>query len=669
MPKDAKEIIKDFLEVAEEKTERRTKRKWPKIALIVFLCVFFLTVVKAGFLFGYREFYKNKIYPGVYAESFHIGGITREEARDLVENYNNRLVREGIDFSVIKIDGERVDFKLNNLDAGDSQELVKVDGEQLVAQAFQIGRDGHWFSNLWRPVALRVVWPKVLNPAVVLDEMALREELKTYLAPLENGGRDANIKITNLETFSYEVVPEHAGGIFSYEEIAPLTRATVSGLSFAPIEIRQKEFQPTIVSDDAVKASENLSSLFSFGDLGLHFVNPQTKIRRNWNIGSAQYAEWLEVARDTDNNLIFILSEEKVKNYLDILRTDIDSPAQNAKFVVDNGRVKEFQASKTGLRLDLEATYQAINNAFKERNYRPDTVTKTVGLMVEMVEPQIKMTDVNNLGIEEIIGSGYSTFLDSHTNRIKNIANAVKLLNGTLIKPGEVFSANAYAGPYTLENGFLPEAVIKGREIKNEVGGGMCQIGTTLFRMAMNSGMDIVQRQNHSLVVSYYADPVNKNPGTDAALYEPTVDLKFLNDTGQYLLLQTEIDYEKQMLIFTLWGKSDGRSGSYTHPEVSKWIPYNKTVENILVSNDPLVKPGVTKCQTAYNGAVASFTYTRTTPDGTKIDRVFESYYRPLPKICLVGVEQIPEGCKEREPCEIKDESVVPEEPLPVVEE
>ena len=77
----------------------------------------------------------------------------------------------------------------------------------------------------------------------------------------------------------------------------------------------------------------------------------------------------------------------------------------------------------------------------------------------------------------------------------------------------------------------MPESVIKGNELKDEVGGGMCQIGTTLFRMAMNSGMQITQRANHSLVVSYYADPVNGNPGTDATLYEPILDLKFELDS------------------------------------------------------------------------------------------------------------------------------------------
>ena len=161
----------------------------------------------------------------------------------------------------------------------------------------------------------------------------------------------------------------------------------------------------------------------------------------------------------------------------------------------------------------------------------------------------------------------------------------------------------------------------------------MCQIGTTLFRMAMNAGMPITERRNHSLVVGYYADPVNGNPGTDATLYEPLVDFKFLNDTGNYLLLQAEIDYKKQQLTFTLWGKSDGRKGWYTHPTVSRWIPAGEP-KDIEVDN---LKPGEKKCQNAFRGAVASFTYTRVTPSGEKIDRVFDSYYRSLPKICLVG--------------------------------
>jgi vancomycin resistance protein YoaR len=162
----------------------------------------------------------------------------------------------------------------------------------------------------------------------------------------------------------------------------------------------------------------------------------------------------------------------------------------------------------------------------------------------------------------------------------------------------------------------------------------MCQIGTTLFRMAMNSAMPITERRNHSLVVGYYADPVNGNPGTDATLYEPILDFKFLNDTGSYLLFQTEIDYKRQQLTFTLWGRPDGRKGWYTHPTVSRWIPAGAPLPDIESAE---LKPGERKCQNAFRGAVASFVYSRITSSSEKIDRTFESYYRPLPKICVVG--------------------------------
>ncbi|MEK7625201.1 MAG: VanW family protein, partial [Patescibacteria group bacterium] len=144
------------------------------------------------------------------------------------------------------------------------------------------------------------------------------------------------------------------------------------------------------------------------------------------------------------------------------------------------------------------------------------------------------------------------------------------------------------------------------------------------------------ERHNHSLVVQYYADPVNGNPGTDATLYEPTLDLKFLNDTGHYLLLLTNIDYKKQMLTFSLWGTKDGRIGWYSHPLVSKWIPAPTAVEYVPVASKTAETKNseVAKCQSAFRGAMASFTYSRVTPTGEHIDRVFNSYYRPLPKIC-----------------------------------
>jgi vancomycin resistance protein YoaR len=210
----------------------------------------------------------------------------------------------------------------------------------------------------------------------------------------------------------------------------------------------------------------------------------------------------------------------------------------------------------------------------------------------------------------------------------------VKKLHGVLIKPGEIFSTLEHLEPFTLDAGYVPELVIKGTQLKPEIGGGLCQIGTTLFRMAMEGGMPIVERRNHSLVVQYYGDLRNGNPGTDATIFDPWPDFKFTNDTGHHVLIQTDMDEKTGELAFTLWGTSDGREASYSAPTVKRWIPHGETK---FIETDKL-PPGEQKCQHAFPGAEASFTYTRKLPDGTTEDRVFESYYRPLPEICLVGV-------------------------------
>jgi vancomycin resistance protein YoaR len=501
------------------------------------------------------------------------------------------------------------------------------------------GRSGGFWKNLWQPLYFRLISRHVDSAEVVIEDKFMAS-MQNFMSAFSDPPRNANIKIISLVPLAYEIAPEHHGIVFDYDRLKTDLQKNLLSMSLASVEIYKKEFKADVAASELEQLIRKLPDMLNYGDLGLNFIDPQTKVRRDWSIGLTVYAGWLEVRREKGNPVL-ALTKEKVSAYLDGLRPFIDMPTQDAKFVLENNRVKEFQASQSGLKLNIDKTFDDLDTVFRERNYNPAELAKTITVSADIIEPNVALSDVNNLGIMEVLGTGFSTFKDSHTNRIKNIANAVKRLNGVLIKPGEEFSANKFAGPYTKEEGFLSEMVIKGKKITPEVGGGMCQIGTTLFRTAMNSGMPISERRNHSLVVGYYADPVNGNPGTDATLYEPNVDFKFVNDTGGYLLLQTSIDYAKQQLVFTLWGKSDGRMGSYTHPIVSKWIPAGEPQE-VVVAPTPKLKAGERECQNAFRGAVTSFTYTRTTSAGEKIERIFDSYYRPLPKICTVAATSTP---------------------------
>jgi len=605
---------------------------WRTRVIMAGFVFLFLLVGSIGGSWAYTILYKNKIFPGVYLGNHHIGGLTKDQAKEFVENFNNRIAKEGIDFKYTDTNNTVRDFKLPSVSAEDSSvEMVKLDSNRSVEQLFAIGRSGNVITNLFQPVLLRFFDDTVV-PAPVIVEDRFISSLENYMRVFGEPARNANFNITSLSPLQYTIVQEKTGSVFDYEDARKKLTGQLAYMALLPVMILEKDFRPDVLVADLGQLASSMQEIFNYGNLNLTYTDPQTSVRKDWAISPLMYSNWMEIRRE-NGEPIFALNKEKVLAYLETLRPFINTPAKDAKFIMENERVKEFQANQSGLILNEEKTYADLDTVFKERNYHPAELVKTVTVSIDIVEPNVVMSNVNNLGIMEVVGVGYSTFKDSHTNRIKNIANAVKRLNGILIKPDEEFSANKYAGPYIAENGFLPEMVIKGNRIIPEIGGGMCQIGTTLFRAAMNSGMPITERRNHSLVVSYYADPVNGNPGTDATLYEPNVDFKFKNDTGGYLLLQTSIDYVKQELVFTFWGKSDGRKGSYTHPVVNKWIPAGEPQEVVVTD----LKPGERKCQNAFRGAMTSFTYTIIKPNGEKVDKVFDSYYRPLSQICMVG--------------------------------
>mgnify|MGYP002725553960 CR=1 FL=1 len=600
--------------------------------VVVLLIVFSLFV---GSSYAYQSYYKDKVYPGVYVGTYHLGGMTSSQLIDFIEKFNNRITKEGLDFSFTDKKNKEQKFKLNTLSNADSSvELVKLDSKKLATTALNKGKKESWFKKVYKPFVYRLFNHQRLQADVKISD-ELTKDLTSYLADYCDKPTDAGVKIESTTPLKYKIIPEKHGTVFLYDNAKSELSANLSYLRLATVEVHRNNFSPQVTSSTVKEIIDKLAPVLSYGNLSLNYIDSKTKIRRDWTITPGIYKEWIEVKKDKDNNLVFGFSRKEVDKYFKGLKPYVEQSALNAKFEMENNKVKKFQASQNGIAIDEDKTFSDLEAAFVERNFKPDKVTKTVNVAVKVTEPKTKMSDANDLGIGEIIGIGVSTFRDSHTNRIKNIANAVARLNGTLIKPGEVFSTNKYAGPYTTASGFLPEDVIIGNKIKKEVGGGMCQIGTTMFRMAMNSGMPINQRANHSLVVHYYADPVNGNPGTDATVYEPYVDFKFDNDTGNYMLLQTSIDYKKQELTFTLWGKNDGRKGSYTHPLVSSWYSPGDPIVNKTTS----LKPGKKVCQAAFTGAKASFTYTRFTSSSKQLERVFESYYRPLPQICSLGVD------------------------------
>ncbi len=159
---------------------------------------------------------------------------------------------------------------------------------------------------------------------------------------------------------------------------------------------------------------------------------------------------------------------------------------------------------------------------------------------------------LGDLKIDSLIGQGKSNFAGSPKNRRYNIAVGSAKFNNTIIPADKEFSFVEALGEVTEKAGYLPELVIKGNKTIPELGGGLCQISTTAFRAAIYAGLPILERKPHAYPVAYY------NPqGMDATIYPPHPDLRFKNDTGGPILIQTKID--KNELTFNFFGVKQTR--------------------------------------------------------------------------------------------------------------
>ncbi len=617
---------------------------WGRIWVVVVLFVVILGIVLGGMI-SYAVSYEERVLPGVSIGNINVGGLDREELTTFFREMNEKLVDAGI---VLSFDNngtpQRVSIESSIVSEDAFFELIHMNVEQEVEYFLTYQKTGNVFVRGWSALLVRGTKPQLELTTVDLDTERLEKAIAERLSSYEKDARNANVLITDIDPLAYTMVSSSVGVTFLYQDIMGKVVSSWNALELPIIPIVRTVQEPTLVEADIDPLRMRLPKVFEAGGLDLTYTDEHTKKDYIWTISPDTLATWLEV-QSPDEGVGFGLNASSTIAYVqETISQQIYQEAKEAKFEIgENNKVSEFQGSRSGISVDIDAMYTAINTAFLQRTWQDEGFVTSLPVVVEQVEPAIKTGEVNDLGITEILGTGYSNFSGSPTNRVKNIRHAVvDKLNGVLIKPDEVFSLLSALRPFTIEGGYLPELVIKGDEIKPEVAGGLCQVGTTLFRAVMNAGLDVVNRRNHSLVVTYYNDHRNGNPGTDATIYDPAPDFTFKNDTGHYILLTTTMNTQNGDLTFTFWGTSDGRKGSYTEPVVKRWIPTGP--EQRIETTD--LAPGVRNCQSAHPGAETSFTYIRVLPNGEEEKEVFESYYRPLPKICLVGAEKKVEVCE-----------------------
>jgi vancomycin resistance protein YoaR len=611
--------------------EVQTKTKlWLVSAIVGFFCVIIL-----GALGGLSWAYQDKIIPSLTIGNLEVGGKTHQEVKQILARAYEQNIQPGFTITYDKGQGtERMTVTVS----------TTFDIDRAVATVMSYGKQGNYLSRGLQVALSHFGQARTTVDGLTVDSGTIEQAVRSALASFEKPAQNANIKVVSLDPFVYTITSSTPGVVFDYTNVAQNIRTQWNTLQPAHAAVASQLDYPEITEDMVAGIASSTAKTFAT-PISLVYYDAHTKRGYTWSIKRQQIADWMQIVRDTDAQPRVSLSEDAITKFVSTtISTVIDIPPSDAIFVFNSSstRVIKFVGSRPGVTVDVPATRKGLESVFAAR-LNGQTATSTP-LVISLVEPQVKTEDTNTLGIKEILGTGVSNYGNSPRNRILNIRNAVlNKLNGTLVPPGVEFSLVKTLAPYTLEGGYLPELVIKGDRITPEVAGGLCQVGTTMFRSVMNSALPVTARTNHGLVVSYYNDPSNGNPGTDATIYDPWPDFKFKNDTGHYILIDASVNSKTGELAFSLWGTSDGRKGYYTPPQVVARTPAG-AFETIETDTLP---PGKKECQGAHPGAIATFNYIRELPGKEKETREFRSVYRAVSARCFVGHDPNKPVCAE----------------------
>jgi vancomycin resistance protein YoaR len=243
---------------------------------------------------------------------------------------------------------------------------------------------------------------------------------------------------------------------------------------------------------------------------------------RGWRLPRTRIAELLALPSEGGRRLT--IGGPKADAYFRALSRRVGEPPVDAAFDVSDGTVRVIP-SRPGRELDVPSTARALLRAATSRTHR------TTKLVVVRAPPERTTAEARAMGIKHDLGS-YKTYNAGTWDRITNLRLGVTLLDDTTVPPGGTFSLNAAIGERTEERGFRTAPVIIGTKYEEEVGGGTSQVATTAFNAAWEAGLRITERNPHSLYISRY--PL----GRDATVYWPTLDLKFVNDTRDWILVK-----------------------------------------------------------------------------------------------------------------------------------
>lgn len=602
-----------------------------------FIKIFSITFFSISTIFlAYTVLFASKALPNTFFGEVSISGQKREQIYKIVDSNLEKFAERKVE---IIAGSRKIEASLNELgvDLSSSGSAQNVQDSFVAKNAYDAYRD--------RLEAL--FYKRRITPKYIIDYPTLSNYLDTKLASAEKKAVDASIVFT---AEGPKISVEQSGVVIDKSKLIAEILRNIDNLSSEPIVAVYVEDKPKIYSENARAALEKIITLNNQSIVLAYEFDKWTlsgetlaDLLKFSALGADDYASFsfgynpliiknINFKPESRVDLDVGLDNKNLSLFIDEISAVVDKPTVNATLEFDGQKVSNFTPAQNGKALNKNLARKLIQDTVSVEN-KSSEKNVVINLPVEETRAKIANEEINSLGIHELIASGVSYYAGSIPNRVFNIQLGSQFINGTLVPPGEVFSFTKLVGPVSAEQGFKQAYVIsKGRTVLDD-GGGICQVSSTVFRAALNAGLPIEERTSHAYRVAYY-EQRGFGPGLDATIWSPTVDLKFRNDTGKHILIQTRVDSGQAKLQVDIYGTSDGRRVEISEPVLSNRRPAPEP----LYQDDPTLPTGTVKqVDWAAEGLTSVFTRKVYRGDDIVLDDTFKSNFRPWQAVYLRG--------------------------------
>ncbi len=535
-----------------------------QIAFILGVGLLLAILILSAVILKYERDYADKIHPGVTVAGVDLSGLTLGQA---VVNLNANLTYGRL--GQLHFSNGQDNWVYTPDDLGFSYDPVEV-----AKAAFDIGRGKGTMVNLGEQLKARNQGIDI-TPSIVYNQAKAYNVIQGLAAQTNIPLVEPNISLDNT---TVNVITGQAGRTVDVQatlrNIEPFLLLQQSGN--VPMVIKEQTPLSVNVEDTAQLAETILSQAFT--------VNPadDTAGQGPWTIKPEDLASLLTIEQKSiegNRTYTLTLNRPALVAYISSIAPALQNDPVNARMMFnDDTRQLELIANAVaGGSVDIEKSVDSILEKLQNGEHQ-------ASLVMQMVEPAVKDTSTAaELGITELVAETTSYYYGSAAARIQNIRAAAANFHGVMVGPGEVFSMAEYLTDISLDNGYAEAPIIVGDQTVDGIGGGICQVSTTVFRNAFYGGFPIVERHPHAYRVGYYEQQSNgwvdnSLAGLDATVYVPLVDFKFRNDTPYWLLMET---YPTDTsLTWKFYSTSDGR-------EVDWWTT---GITDVVTPPDPIYR-------------------------------------------------------------------------------